>query len=79
MDLSTVSKHSSQGVAFSAAFFSCMGGIEIGRGLNQLQAARFQYDWIGSFLVGAAFLGFGIFWAVILVRRARSAEVVRPT
>ena len=77
MDLSIVNKHTPRNLALSAVSFSCFGGIKIGWGIQQLIAAKFQYSWIESFLTGSAFLGFGIFWVVLLVRRAtpnKSAE-----
>jgi uncharacterized membrane protein SpoIIM required for sporulation len=70
VDLSTVNKHSPWSLAISAIFFSCFGGMKLGWGIQQFAAARFQYSWIESFLTGSAFLGVGIFWVVLLVRRA---------
>jgi len=78
MDLSSVNKHTPRNLAISAVFFSCFGGMKIGWGIQQLAAARFQYAWIESFLVGSAFLCFGIFWAVLLVRRATPYKGAEP-
>jgi uncharacterized membrane protein SpoIIM required for sporulation len=58
-------------LAVSAIFFSCFGGMKLGWGIQQFAAAKFQYSWIESFLTGSAFLGFGIFCVVLLVRRAQ--------
>ena len=81
MDLSSVNKHNPRRLAISAVFFSCFGGMKIGWGIQQLATARFQYSWIESLLTGSAFLCFGIFWAVLLVRRAtpdKGAEAKQP-
>jgi len=55
----------------SAVFWSCLGGIELGRGITKVLLDRLQYDWITPLLMGWAFLGFGILWAVTLLRRLR--------
>ena len=72
MDLSVVNRHSTRNMVISAVFFSCFGGIEIGRGIEQVQSRAVNYSWIVLFLWGAAFLAYGIFWAVMLVRRIGS-------
>jgi hypothetical protein len=72
MDLSVMDKHSSRRLAFSAVFWSCLGGIEIGQGIQQILARALNYPWIVPFLMGFAFLAYGIFWAVMLVRRIGS-------
>lgn len=76
MDLTIVKKHSSRNLVFSAMLWSCLGGLEIGRGIQQLLSQKWLYNWIVSFLIGAAFLGFGIFWAVLLLRRIDSTSTV---
>jgi hypothetical protein len=78
MDLSSVNKHSSRDLALSTVFWSALGGIEIGRGLQQLIHAKLHYDWITSFLFGPTFVCYGIFWAVMLVRRISTAQVQSP-
>jgi uncharacterized membrane protein YbhN (UPF0104 family) len=70
MDLSRVNKHSNRTLAFSAVFWSCSGGLWLGQGIQQLVHAKWEYTWIASFLMGLAFLAYGIFWSVMLVRRA---------
>jgi len=37
------------------------------------------FSWIGDALVGLAFVAYGIFWAVMLVRRANSSIPPRET
>jgi hypothetical protein len=73
VDLSIVNTHSHRRLAFSAVFWSCLGGVELGRAVQQLMVSRWisrwQYDWPISFLMGSAFLAYGIFWAVMLLRR----------
>ena len=78
MDLSSVNKQNPRNLAISAVLFSCFGGMKIGWGIQQLIAARFQYTWIEPFLTGSAFLCFGIFWAVMLVRRATPDKGTEP-
>jgi hypothetical protein len=73
-----VNKHSPQVLAFNAVFFSCFGGIEIGLGVHKLLTAKLEYAWIGSFLIGSAFVLYGVFWAVMLVRRKDANTVGSP-
>jgi len=70
MDPSSVKKNSAQVMAMMAVTFSCTGGMQIGLCIHQLIASRSQYNWIGTLLIGSAFICYGIFWAVMLVRRA---------
>lgn len=72
MDLSRLNKSSPRTLAISAVSFSCFGGIELGWGIQDLIHAKWQYRWTGELLMGAAFLAYGIFWAVMLVRRVSS-------
>jgi len=76
MDLRSMNKHTPRNLAISAIFFSRFGGMKIGWGIQQLAAARFQYSW--AFLTGSAFLGFGILWVVLLVRRAAPGKAAEP-
>ncbi len=69
IDLSAVERHSPGRLLFSAVFFACMGGIELGKGIQQLLRERVVQNWIVSFIFGFAFLAFGLFWAVMLMRR----------
>jgi hypothetical protein len=50
--------------------WTLLAGVELDTGLHQFLTHRSQFDWISSVLMGAGFLGFGIFWTVLLVRRA---------
>ena len=71
--LSVVNKHSSRTLGISAVFFSCLGGIELGRGIEEFIFNKGGFTWVTSFLFGPAFLAYGIFWIVMLVRRTRSS------
>lgn len=73
MDLLAVKKHSAHGLAFSTVFWSCLGGIELGRGIDQILNKNFQYRWITPLMFGTAFLALGVFWAAMLLRR-KTAE-----
>jgi len=70
IDLSIITKHSHRSLAVGTVFWSCLGGVELSRGVQQLMISRWQYDWPVSFLMGSAFLTYGIFWAAMLARRA---------
>jgi len=72
MDLSIVSKHSSRDLAISTVFWSCLGGAEIGIGIQQTLANFHSFRWVNFLLFGAACLAFGIFWAVMLLRRVKA-------
>ncbi|MGA7854056.1 MAG: hypothetical protein WCA15_12080 [Candidatus Acidiferrales bacterium] len=78
MNLARINKNSSKNLALSAVLFSCFGGIDIGFGLHQLMTARVRFDWIVSLLFGSAFVLYGIFWAVMLARRADSGKMQAP-
>jgi hypothetical protein len=73
---SVTKKHSARTLGFNAVAWSCLGGAELGRGMHQFVLSRWQYDWITSLLMGAAFLGFAIFWVVLLVRRVNQPITV---
>ena len=78
MDLGRVKKKASPAsLATTTVFFSSFGGLKIGWGIQQLVTARLEYRWIESFLTGLAFLYFGIFWAVLLVKRTKSDHAPR--
>jgi succinate-acetate transporter protein len=74
MDLNRFDKHSPRSLAIGAVLFSCFGGIEVGWGIRDLVHSKWQYNWTGEMLVGAAFLAYGVFWVVLLVRRAGSGS-----
>jgi hypothetical protein len=42
--LSSMNKHTPRNLAISAIFWSCFGGMNIGWGIQQFAAARFQYS-----------------------------------
>ena len=79
MDLSIANKKSSRNLAISSVFFSTVGGMQIGWGIQQVIHARPQYSWINSFLFGLCFLGVGILWSVMLVRRTAPAKLQGPS
>jgi len=70
MDLTVVNRHSARMLAFAAVSWSCLGGFELGRGVQEVIKNYGRFDWVKSFMFGSAFLAFGIFWVVRLVRRA---------
>jgi hypothetical protein len=78
IDLSSVERHSSGKLLFSAVSFACMGGIGLGEGIQQSLKERSTQNWIVSFIFGLAFLAFGIFWAVILMRRLVASPKEQP-
>jgi hypothetical protein len=69
MDLSIVSKHSSRNLATSTICWSCLGGVDIGIGILQTLTDYHSFRWVTWLLFGVASLAFGIFWAVMLLRR----------
>jgi hypothetical protein len=71
MDLSVVNKRSIKELIWSAVSFSFFGGAFIGTGAEQMILKRTAYQWTGELLMGFAFLGYGIFWAAMLLRRVR--------
>ena len=74
MDLGNINERPPRDLAIASVLFSFMGGIELGRGIQGLVSTRVLYPWTVEFLFGTAFLAYGIFWAVILVRRASSGH-----
>ena len=68
VDLSVVKKHSPRNLTISSVAWSCIGGVELGRGVQQLMGSHSQFGWTVSFLFGTVFLAYGIFWAVMLLR-----------
>ena len=70
MDLSIVNKHSSRNLGIGAVLWSLIGGIELGRGIQQILIGASKGSWLVSFIFGSAFLAYGVFWVVMLVRRA---------
>jgi hypothetical protein len=52
--------------------FSFFGGTWIGMGIEHMIFRRAENNWTSDFLMGFAFLGFGIFWALMLLRRVRA-------
>lgn len=78
MDLSAVSKHSASSLAISTVFWSCLGGVDIGQGIQRTIHSYNSYNWVLDFLFGSVFLALGIFWAVILVRRVKATTAGSP-
>ena len=71
MGLSIVSKHSLRNLAISTVFWSCVGGAEIGIGIQQTLTDYHSFRWVNWLVFGVVFLAFGIFWAVRLLRRVK--------
>jgi hypothetical protein len=69
VDLTIVNKHSTRNLAISTVSWSCLGGVELGRGLLELKFKYDQFTWFVPFLFGSVFLALGIFYVVMLVRR----------
>jgi hypothetical protein len=72
MDLGIVSKQPTRNLAIVTVSWSCLGGVEIGNGIQQTLTNYHSIRWMNSFLFGAACVAFGIFSAVTLLRRAKS-------
>jgi len=72
VDFGIVNKHSSRILAASTVFWSCLGGVEIGFGIQEALTDHHSFRWVNSFLFGATCLAFGAFWAVMLLRRVKS-------
>jgi hypothetical protein len=78
MDLSSVNKHSPARLLSMAVFWSCIGGVWLGEGIQQFLRERFSYSWASYVLLGSVSVAFGIFWAVMLMRRIGHASKERP-
>jgi hypothetical protein len=74
MDRSSVNKYSSRNLAIFSVVFSAAGGMDIGWGIQQILHLKLQFSWI-DVLYGSAGLCFGVFCAVMLVRRTGAAQV----
>jgi len=57
---------------FTAIFFWFFGGYYLADGIHRLAQARLAYKWPSSFLLCLAYLGIGIFYTVMLLRRIPS-------
>ena len=74
MDLKIINRHSPRSLAISAIFWSCFGGMELGWGIKEVATKYGQFVWVSSFILGTVFLALGIFWALMLARRAGPLE-----
>ena len=74
MDLGIVREFSSVNLALSAVCFSCLGGVEIGLGIQRIISDYPPYRWFNCFLFGIAWLGYGVFWALTLLRRVKATQ-----
>jgi hypothetical protein len=72
MDLSSVNKRSTRSLVFTAIFFWFFGGYYLADGIHRLVQTRLAYRWPGSFLLCLAYLGVGILYTVMLLRRIPS-------
>ena len=61
-------------LAFGTVMFSCFGGLRLGSALEGWLHPNGQFRWIGESLFGLAFVLYGIYWAVLLVRRTSSVR-----
>jgi hypothetical protein len=73
--LDVVNKHSARGLGITAVVFCSIGGIGLGRGIEELIHTNGRFGWIASTLMGSAFLAYGAFWVVMLVRRAQAGAM----
>ena len=78
MALSLINTRTLKGIVISTVCLSFMGGALIGTGIEQLVFKRSAYNWIGNVLGGFAFFLWGIFWAVMLLRRVRAELTSNP-
>ena len=67
-------EYNPRSLAIMALLWSCFGGIVIGIGVDQLARTRFQDKWNISLSLGLVLLALGIFYGVMLVRRAKQAS-----
>ena len=74
----TVSRISPRRMAVSTVVWSCFGGFFLCDGVQEMIANYASFRWVAWFLIGSAFLAYGIFWAVRLVSRIRLAEMRVP-
>jgi hypothetical protein len=74
MDLSSVNKRSTRSLVFTAIFCWFCGGYYLADGIHRLVRDRLAYKWPGSFLFCLAWLGVGIFYTVMLLRRIPSGS-----
>jgi hypothetical protein len=74
IDHKDVKRHSPRTLGFSAVSWACIGGIWLGHGIEQLIHRRSEYDWTTSLLLGSAFLLYGIYWVVMLIRHATTSR-----
>jgi hypothetical protein len=74
INLESVNRLSPRRLAYGAVFFSAFGGFMSGSAVFKYLSGRPElFSWIGDALVGFAFVAYGMFWAVMLVRRANSS------
>jgi hypothetical protein len=78
MDLSSIHKRSTRELIFSVAFSWFFGGFMLADGIDRLIRDRLAYYWVGTLLTGSAFLGVGILYAVMLLRRLPSDSRTPP-
>jgi hypothetical protein len=78
LDLSSIHKRSTRELVFSVAFSWFFGGFLLADGIGRLIQDRVAYKWVGVLLTGSAFLGVGILYTVILLRRLSSDSRTPP-
>jgi hypothetical protein len=72
MDLSSVHKRSTRSLVFTLIFCWFFGGYYVADGTQRLLQDRLAYRWPSSFLLCSAYVGIGIFFTVMLLRRIPS-------
>jgi hypothetical protein len=78
MDLSIIHKRSTRDLVFLVAFSWFFGGFLLADGIDRLIQDRLAYNWVGSLLTASAFLGVGILYTVMLLRRFPSDSMTPP-
>jgi hypothetical protein len=78
MDLSNIHKRSTRELVFLVAFSWFFGGFLLADGIDRLIQDRLAYRWVGAVLTSSAFLGVGILYTVMLLRRLPSHSQTRP-
>jgi hypothetical protein len=78
MDLSSIHKRSTRDLVFLVAFSWFFGGFLLADGIDRLIQDRLAYKWVGSLLTASAFLGVGILYTVMLLRRLPSDSRTSP-
>jgi hypothetical protein len=71
-----ISLHSTRQLGGASVFNSCLGGFELGWAAHQWMRDQDVGALIVELLFGSAFLALGIFYAMMLIRRASHLSCV---